>query len=40
VLDGNLDQTEWNIQTNKINKKILEIANIKQKMVTSLETYE
>jgi hypothetical protein len=31
VLDGNLDQTEWNIQTNKINKKILEIANIKQK---------
>jgi deoxyadenosine/deoxycytidine kinase len=40
VLDGNLDQTEWNIQTNKINKKILEMANIKQKMVKSLETCE
>jgi deoxycitidine kinase len=31
VLDGNIDKTEWNVQTTKINQKILEIANIKRK---------
>ena len=29
VLDGNLDKCDWTVQTNKINRTILEIANIK-----------
>ena len=37
VLDGNLDKSEWNVQTSKINKKILEIANIKRKKINSQE---
>jgi deoxyadenosine/deoxycytidine kinase len=31
ILDGNLDKDDWLIQTTKINRKIIEIANIKRK---------
>jgi deoxyadenosine/deoxycytidine kinase len=32
ILDGNLEKKDWLIQVTKINRKILEIANLKRKM--------
>jgi deoxyadenosine/deoxycytidine kinase len=38
TLDGNLGKEDWMIQINKINRKILEIANIKRKNIIKKET--
>jgi hypothetical protein len=36
VLDRNLGKEDWKIQTTKIDRKILEIANIKNKRKTDV----
>ncbi len=38
TLDGNLGKEDWMIQINKINRKILEIANMKRKNIIKKET--